>query len=285
MGKLAQRLLTFFVVVPILIILFFWDLWNHFPLILVTILVSALGAFETGVILTGKGFPVNRYLAPVLGISFPLLGYLEVVGLVTPLLTMIGVAILISLVFMRQIFTNKDLEIQTILHKVTGNLFVLIYPGLFLYFFVKFAHFPWASQAYFIFCFLTFGNDSFAWLFGSIFGKNSPKPIVVSPNKSVIGFVGGFLATIAVTTASYWVFPEVMGFNILHNIILGVILGFVTIIGDLFESAIKRSAGTKDSGAIIPGRGGILDSIDSLMFSAPIFYLFLELIHTSRGLF
>ena len=73
---------------------------------------------------------------------------------------------------------------------------------------------------------------------------------------------------------------KMVGMNYLHAVILGVILSITAVIGDLIESLFKREAGVKDSGALFPGIGGILDLLDSLLFNAPIMYLYLRHIIT-----
>jgi len=83
-------------------------------------------------------------------------------------------------------------------------------------------------------------------------------------------------ATLLVLVAVFYAAPGLIGNNLFMVVLLSLVLGLTTIAGDLFESSLKRSAGVKDSGAMIPGRGGVLDSIDSLLFSAPVFYLFLQ---------
>lgn len=134
--------------------------------------------------------------------------------------------------------------------------------------------FPEARNAIISFAMLTLGNDSLAWLFGKYLGKRR-SIVEVSPNKSIAGFLGGSLGSIAAAfitlgplNASH---VASAGQYIFQSLALGVGMAFFVIAGDLFESALKRAAGTKDSGFIVPGRGGVLDSFDSLYFSAPFF--------------
>ena len=116
--------------------------------------------------------------------------------------------------------------------------------------------------------------DSAAWLFGVTMGKNNRGLIKVSPNKSVMGFIGGFAGSIVIGIIAHYVFPVFD--SVSKVILLGVITAFAAILGDLAESVMKRSARIKDSGNIIPGRGGILDSIDSIVFAAPVFYIAIQ---------
>jgi phosphatidate cytidylyltransferase len=116
-------------------------------------------------------------------------------------------------------------------------------------------------------------TDSGAYFAGNVFGKRKLAP-KVSPNKSVEGAVGGVLAALLFGFV-FWVvtkegtLPAILALSLLTSI--------VSQIGDLFESALKRSAGVKDSGALIPGHGGILDRFDSFLFALPIVYFALML--------
>jgi phosphatidate cytidylyltransferase len=126
-----------------------------------------------------------------------------------------------------------------------------------------------------------FANDGMAWLAGKLFGKGNQGVIPVSPQKSVAGFIGGTAASIIVGVGSALLFPAIFTpqYDLFPGIIpasgalLGLLTGIAATCGDLGESAIKRSSGLKDSGHLIPGRGGVLDSIDSIALAAPVFYL------------
>jgi phosphatidate cytidylyltransferase len=119
-------------------------------------------------------------------------------------------------------------------------------------------------------------NDSLAWFFGMLFGRLR-NIVAVSPNKSLEGFLGGMLSSVAVILISAHFYPEIFPRPYWQLILFGVAAAFTTTIGDLVESALKRAVGVKDSGHVIPGRGGMLDSIDSVLFTAPVFVLFLQL--------
>ena len=77
------------------------------------------------------------------------------------------------------------------------------------------------------------------------------------------------------------VFQAMPGMNLTHAVVLGILLSLAAVIGDLIESLFKREAGVKDSGKWFPGVGGILDLLDSLLFNAPIMYLYLRYVLTS----
>ncbi len=275
MSKVAVRVLLFLVGLPCLLALAMWSSAAYAPLALVAALVSGLAAGETAALLRAQGFQLNPYLPFVMGAIFPLLAYCENVGWIRPEHTRSIVALVIVAVFIRQIFANTEENLKPVLGKVAGILLTLMYPGFFIYFIVKIHSVPDAWLLMPVFLLATIGNDALAWLFGSIWGRTSPKPFLVSPHKSLIGFLGGVVATYIVLVTTFFVVPGLLGNRLWLLLLLALILSFTTIVGDLFESSLKRSAGVKDSGTLIPGRGGLLDSIDSLLFSAPIFYLFL----------
>ena len=111
-------------------------------------------------------------------------------------------------------------------------------------------------------------NDTGAYIVGSRIGKNRLFPSL-SPKKSWEGFFGGMLFSVISTTLLAY-FLDVTMFDVTEGIILGILISVFATWGDLFESMLKRNAGVKDSGSLIPGHGGILDRIDSMLFVIPI---------------
>ena len=116
-------------------------------------------------------------------------------------------------------------------------------------------------------------NNIFAYLIGSKFGKNKILE-EISPNKTWEGFFGGFFASLII------VYLMEYCFNLFNNywIVLGTIIPILSLIGDLLQSLYKRRAKLKDSGNIIPGHGGVYDRMDSVIYSALYYYLFLKLL-------
>jgi phosphatidate cytidylyltransferase len=116
-------------------------------------------------------------------------------------------------------------------------------------------------------------SDTAQYYAGRTFGRRPLAPRR-SPNKTVEGALGGFIvAPVALVVAGGSWLP---GIPPLRLALLGVLLVAAGMIGDLFESMLKRAAGMKDSGALIPGHGGVLDRIDALLFAAPVFYFFIR---------
>lgn len=116
-------------------------------------------------------------------------------------------------------------------------------------------------------------SDTSQYYTGRAFGRR-PLAARISPKKTVEGALGGFVSGSALLVGlGVWWLPSV---PIALRALLGVTLVALGIAGDLFESMLKRSAGVKDSSALIPGHGGVLDRIDALLFAAPIYYVVLR---------
>ena len=126
---------------------------------------------------------------------------------------------------------------------------------------------PWWLMYLFL---LVWGADSGAYFVGRKLGKKKLAPNV-SPNKSVEGLYGGIFTAMLIVVVVEVVYLDLTFAQHILFLILSVITVFSSVLGDLFESMIKRRAGIKDSGRILPGHGGVLDRIDSLLAAAPIF--------------
>jgi phosphatidate cytidylyltransferase len=116
-----------------------------------------------------------------------------------------------------------------------------------------------------------FGTDIFAYFTGKLFGKHKLCPSI-SPKKTVEGSIGGIIGSVILCGLFGWFFiPE--GF--VNCIIIGFAGSIISQIGDLSASVMKRKIGIKDWGTLIPGHGGVLDRIDSMLFTAPLVFYFL----------
>jgi phosphatidate cytidylyltransferase len=113
---------------------------------------------------------------------------------------------------------------------------------------------------------VTWLSDTGAYLVGRSFGKRKLIPLV-SPNKTWEGLIGGLVAATITGILCAWLFG--LDINLLLAAAVGLIIAVVGVIGDLTESLIKRQAGVKDSGTLIPGHGGMLDRLDALLFTFP----------------
>jgi phosphatidate cytidylyltransferase len=119
-------------------------------------------------------------------------------------------------------------------------------------------------------------SDTGAYCVGSLIGKNKMVPRI-SPGKTWEGFAGGIVFSVLASWAFFQFHPEVFAaMKFEWALGLGAILGVGSVVGDLIESMMKRAADVKDSGNFLPGIGGTLDLLDSLLFNAPLMYLFLK---------
>jgi phosphatidate cytidylyltransferase len=164
---------------------------------------------------------------------------------------------------------------------ISTTLFGLMYVAWLLNFIQKINFFHGLASGtgkYYVLYFIlvTKFSDSGAYAVGSLIGKHKMIPRI-SPGKTWEGFGGA----IAVSTGASVLFAHIFadklhGMTWYHAVTLGVILSVCAVVGDLIESLFKREAGVKDSGSFFPGIGGILDLLDSLLFNAPIMYLYLR---------
>jgi phosphatidate cytidylyltransferase len=161
---------------------------------------------------------------------------------------------------------------------ISTTLFGLMYVPWLLNFIQKINFFPRVDGHYYLlyFILITKISDTGAYAVGSLIGRHKMIPRI-SPGKTWEGFGGAIVAsTLASVLFVHFLGPKMAGMKLVHAVILGVILSVGAVVGDLIESIFKREAGVKDSGRFFPGIGGILDLLDSLLFNAPIMYLYLR---------
>ncbi len=164
-------------------------------------------------------------------------------------------------------------EVEAGLKAVGMRLAGVLYVGLLLSHFVLLRtgtgeNGPWWLL---LACVIVWLNDTSAYYGGRAFGKNKLAPRI-SPGKTLEGAISGLVGGAVAAIIYVKLAPVELGF--METIGLAIVVGLFGIVGDLAESVIKRGAGAKDSGTIIPGHGGILDRIDSLLFAVPVVYYF-----------
>lgn len=276
MSNFFQRLILFSLGIPALIGISLYAPAAHLPLwnLLVILLTGAAGGESARLFQDGigrKGVLVFGLIAAL----FPAAAFLE--------LNVPGISVLpplASLVFLLMLapaaFGGNDAGTGETVRKTSSRLASSLYPGVFMLFLVKMTAFPRPELKVLLFITIIFSNDTCAYLAGRLFGKRSPHPFAVSPNKTVAGFIGGFTGALVLGLLYTFFLPEALPLSILPTALIILLIAFTANTGDLVESAFKRSAGVKDSGTIMPGRGGILDSVDSVLFSAPVFYYIVQ---------
>lgn len=298
MNKIISRLLIFFVGIPVIIGLVYIRAYNHLALHIALCFASFLAADELYSIFSARMKLAPRPLVIFCSVLLPVVAGVQSIlpsfGITMQLgQEIITYALIFSflIILSYEVFTARTFEDSN--QRLSGSLFIVIYSGYLLTFISRMTVFSQiindtesvtvtknvSVQFISIFLLMVFICDSFAWLFGILFGKNNRGYVKASPNKSIVGFIGGIFGSILAGVLGYFIWPDVFHGSIIKILIIGLIISLSAIIGDLVESIFKRSSDFKDSGHIIPGRGGILDSIDSILMSAPVYYLLVSVFY------
>ena len=187
--------------------------------------------------------------------------------------TLLIFSIFVSLFLLRDLFSSKNLP-GILAKKYFRFIFYITSSFVFIYLIANFKGFY--DPSIILGCFiLIWVNDSFAYVVGKKFGKQKLF-YSISPHKTVEGFLGGLLfCCISASIVSRYIDDTLSTSSWL---IIAIIVSVFGTLGDLIESKLKRESNVKDSGKIMPGHGGILDRLDSIIFASPYIYLFLKLI-------
>ncbi|MCL2044577.1 MAG: phosphatidate cytidylyltransferase [Treponema sp.] len=276
---MVQRLLIFFIGIPVIFsLVIFLPFYKYFAFNIAVVIFSALGAAELSVLLAQKKLRIIKIEAAVLGAVPPAAMLLTVCFGFNDLLLPAIIAVAVACLLMSGIFSRGE-ALDDSISRIAAGFAVLLYPGILMTWIVRLSHLEKNTSIIILtFLCIVFSSDSAAWAAGKLFGRKNQGFIPVSQSKSIAGFTGGLIVPTLVGLGAALVYPEVfIPDHSLNAPVAGAVLGLLTgiagTLGDLGESVIKRSSGLKDSGGIIPGRGGVLDSIDSITFAAPVFYL------------
>ena len=279
--NLARRLITSALLIALVLgTLFACPLWT-FALVVIAFIAVALYEFFTMV--RQRGILVHRPLSIGLGVVFSLLvawrslvepGLVPAPGLGEGATVLswawdIFWPVTIVLIFLRQFTRQNTFEA---LSGLATTLFGLAYiAGLFSYVFYLRAFKGQDGAWLVVFLILvTKMGDAGALVIGNLLGRHTLMARI-SPRKTVEGFVGGALVSAATGALAAPMMGRLAGVA-WSGLLMGLLLGLVGQLGDLAESLIKRDCQVKDSGRLLPGLGGILDVLDSLLFTAPLFY-------------
>lgn len=271
MNKIVKRLLTFFIGVPLVLFLVWFDYKSHLVLHLTFTVFTFFAANELYNMLSKKVSLFPKWLLVFFTPLLPLVSYIFVLlGLSIEITQWILVFELIILMGI-EAFASKSFEFSV--EKISRSFFLIAYGGFLMTFLSRMTVLENSKYLIALFLIHVFMCDSAAWFFGMIFGKNNRGIFGASPNKSVAGFIGGILSSVACGVIFKLIFPDVISADFFRVIITGFVTAISAVVGDIIESVLKRSCDVKDSGNIIPGRGGVLDSIDSIIVAAPVFYI------------
>lgn len=241
--------------------------------IVVFMALTVGGLYEFFYLIKKKGFPIYSYTGIIIGVLIPLSIFIRFEP--TKGWELLFIIIILLMVFMLQMIrrdnTNAIVGIST-------TLFGVLYVSWLFSFLIKIRNLLPGIDGTNLLIFIllvTKAGDIGALFIGSKFGKHPLLPRV-SPNKTVEGSVGSFIFSMGVACAASPLLPPELNFSTTHIALMGAFFGGIGQLGDMSESLIKRDCGVKDSGKALPGLGGILDAIDSVLFSAPPFYFYMS---------
>lgn len=268
MSNRTTRILVSILAIPIIILVCYF---GKLPFLVFTLLIGNVAFYEFATMVKNKQVSANIY-GGLISVSLLILNQYFAFIEMRPLLLIIAV-----LLFFAELFRNK----QSAINNLGATLIGIFYIGLFSAAILGIREiYPQESAFYINGGYLIIGLlisiwvcDSAAYFIGSAIGKHKLFPRV-SPNKSWEGAIAGFVFSIIALAAlktfmlSFLTWADV--------VLIGMLVGIFGQVGDLIESLLKRDAEVKDSSALIPGHGGIFDRFDSLLYTAPIVYLYLH---------
>jgi len=238
---------------------------------ILVIFFIGFGLYEFFSIVEKKGIFVYKYFGIVAGVIIPIVTYLHL-GEGYTNLEPFFIVIACFFTFILQ-FVRKD-PTKDHLTSIAVTLLGLFYVSWFFSFFIKIRYLetgPWLLSFLII---VTKGGDIGSFFVGKKLGRN-PLIMRISPRKTKEGSIGGLVFSIVF---AFLCKGFLAGAAYYHALILGVLLGVVGQVGDLAESLLKRDLDVKDSSRNLPGLGGVLDVIDSLLFTTPIFYFYIVIL-------
>lgn len=221
------------------------------------------------------GFQPQKNVGRILGLLFFILCSLTVNNLISSTFILFCIPLLLF-VFIAELFRKSSNSLKNGAITIAGLIYVALPFGL-LNFIVSYgtpenkSFYPWILMGLFL---IIWVYDSMAYVTGSLFGKHKIAA-KISPGKSWEGLIGGSVFAVIMGIVNAVLFQEISMTNWIIIALLAVIFGTL---GDFFESKLKRETGIKDSGNILPGHGGLLDRFDSLLFVAPVVFVWLNFI-------
>lgn len=267
-----KRILTAIVALPILL----YTVWSEIPYFFVALaavaILIALNEFYAIATKTGaRPFALPGYGAALAVIACFIFQW--------PQWIVAAIAALSIITLAEAVFRHE--EMSAALASISATVFGVVYVALLAGFLIGVRMLPdgfaatptshLASKLLTMFFAMVMMTDTGAYYTGRSIGRRKLAPRV-SPGKTIEGSIGGFIAAIATGPLCKLIFfPEI---PVVHAAALGAVIGIVGQVGDLAESLLKRGAGVKDSGQIMPGHGGMLDRVDSILFCAPLVYYY-----------
>jgi phosphatidate cytidylyltransferase len=265
-----KRILTALVALPVIIA----SIWfEQLRLLFVLIAAAAMmaGLYEFWILSARREMKAMRELGTLFAVAFLILFYYRAPSVAPELLLALAV-LFVAATLAAAMLRGAPFErmIGSAGATVLGVLYVVFLGGHVVALRTSFEP-GLARHLLFFFLLVLMGSDTAAYYTGRAVGRHKLAP-KVSPGKTWEGAVGGMCASLAAALlAHYWFFQEI---SLRAALPLAAVMNVVGVLGDLTESALKRGAGAKDAASILPGHGGLLDRLDSLLFNAPLLYYF-----------
>lgn len=263
---LTKRILTSALILTLVaLVVFLFPNWVFSALASIMI---GIGLNEFFSLVEKKHIFVYKYFGVIIGMCVPVIIYFQMGGegyfALEPFFLVIACLFIFVLQFIRR-------DSSQALTSIAVTLFGLLYIAWFFSFFIKIKFLQNGTMLVAFLVLVTKMGDVGAYLVGNAIGRHNLIPRI-SPHKTVEGTIGGLIFSVMSAVASKSYLPA---FSYAHLVVLGVLLGTLAQVGDLAESLLKRDCDVKDAGNILSGFGGMLDLIDSLLFTTPIFYFYI----------
>jgi phosphatidate cytidylyltransferase len=278
---LKQRSLSAIVFVIIMLTGLVWNNWSFFTLFLI-IQLGCLYEYQKLLVLI---YPTYKNISAVHKWGLLVVGCLMMMTLGPVDLTINGVSInflgsralplVIALMIITDIFSKK-FSVQNLAISIAGIVYIPMSLSLFFQLKSFMPNTDFGSWTFFIPLLLIVSiwvNDTMAYLVGSVIGKTPLSPI--SPNKTWEGTIAGIILSVLIVSM---VMAMVVPIEVKYIFYISLIASIAGNFGDLLESKLKRLAGVKDSGSMMPGHGGFLDRFDSILFATPFVWLILQIL-------
>lgn len=292
MNETLKRVLTAVIIVPLLLLAVFTPEYNSLAFTIVVLATAVLMTLELLSIADVKGIP-NYWIITLLSvISIIVIEYFTIANQAINKDSINFITenkfyfIVFFIIFISTIivffFESMKTDFSKSLETVSVHVFTLLYCGFAPVFFLKIQKID-PNHLIFVWL-LTWMTDTGAYFSGKYLGKHNVN-LAASPKKTWEGFIGGVIIAVLSGVLLKVINPGFYNENTFslysyqNIILLGFFLSILTIIGDLAESVIKRSSGVKDSKTYIPGHGGILDVIDSMVYTSPVFFLIFKILN------
>jgi phosphatidate cytidylyltransferase len=265
-----KRILTALVALPVIVA----SIWfERLQLVFVLLVAAALmaGLYEFWILSARRDLKAMREVGTFFAVALLILFYFRAPA-DAPALVVIALVALVIVALASAMLRGAPFErmIGSAGATVTGVLYVVFLGGHLVALRTSFQP-TLARHLLFFFLLVVMGSDTAAYYTGRALGRHKLAP-KVSPGKTWEGAIGGMIASLAAATlAHYWFFFEL---SLRAALPLAALMNVLGVVGDLTESALKRGANAKDAASILPGHGGLLDRLDSLLFNAPLLYYF-----------